>query len=188
VISKQGCDQSTEVDIKEGLTIISERANSLSQFVSSYKQLAKLPEPEKQASSIISLINKVAALFEESNISIESTLDIEILVDPVQFEQVLINLFKNAAESMQQARNQGQISIKWQAAETVLELSICDQGVGISNPANLFVPFYSTKKQGSGIGLVLCRQVIEAHNGQLTLVNHKNSAGCCAVIEIPLTH
>ena len=80
---------------------------------------------------------------------------------------------------------EGVINISWYASEPFFKLLICDQGAGVSNADNLFVPFYTTKKHGSGIGLVLSRQVIEAHSGRLSIANQANSVGCCATIEIP---
>ncbi|MDR7091259.1 sensor histidine kinase [Cellvibrio fibrivorans] len=175
-------------NLREGLGIISERAKGLSQFVDSYKQLAKLPEPQTQPLSIRPLVEKIVALFNHQPITIEAERDFILQLDPVQFEQVLINLIKNAVESTALANpnNPGStIAIRWAVSRQFFKLDICDQGSGISNPDNLFVPFYSTKKQGSGIGLVLCRQIIEAHNGRLTLSN-QNAGGCCASIELPL--
>lgn len=185
-------EKATE-DLREGLTIISERARGLSQFVDSYKQLAKLPEPQLQQISIRQLVEKIVALFKDAQINIETETDFLLLLDPVQFEQVLINLLKNALEAIAQKDldNHPQvppasaITINWYLARPFFKLNICDQGVGISNPDNLFVPFYSTKKQGSGIGLVLCRQIVEAHNGRLNLGNQE-SGGCCACIELPM--
>jgi two-component system nitrogen regulation sensor histidine kinase NtrY len=175
-------------DLREGLNIISERAIGLSQFVDSYKQLAKLPEPQIQPLAIRPLVEKIIALFNHTPIEIETESDFILQLDPVQFEQVLINLLKNAVEATALAspNNPGsKIKIRWAVTRPFFKLDICDQGGGISNPDNLFVPFYSTKKQGSGIGLVLCRQIIEAHNGRLTLSN-QSSGGCCASIELPI--
>lgn len=173
-------------DLREGLDIISERAMGLSQFVDSYKQLAKLPEPKIQALSIRSLAEKIVALFDRTPIVIEMKTDFILQLDPVQFEQVLINLVKNAVEATALTNPSSAINIRWAASRQFFKMDICDQGSGISNPDNLFVPFYSTKKQGSGIGLVLCRQIIEAHNGRLTLTNQK-LGGCCASIELPVS-
>jgi two-component system nitrogen regulation sensor histidine kinase NtrY len=172
-------------DLREGLDIISERARGLSQFVDSYKQLAKLPEPQTQPVAVRHLVEKIVALFNNAQIVIETEGDFLLSLDPVQFEQVLINLLKNAVEATALTNPGSVITINWQAARQFFKLSICDQGSGISNPDNVFVPFYSTKKQGSGIGLVLCRQIIEAHNGRLTLGN-QDSGGCCASIELPM--
>lgn len=185
MIRRQSTDTEVGNDLIEGLTIISERADGLRRFVDSYKQLAKLPEPQKKFVSINKLMEKVRVLFKNQKIDIDSGNNVELFIDPVQFEQALINLIKNAVEAMTQVNSSGVISIKWQEKELFFRLTICDQGGGIGNPDNLFVPFYSTKKHGSGIGLILCRQIIEAHNGHLSVANRTDAPGCCATIEIP---
>jgi len=172
-------------DLREGLHIISERAIGLSQFVESYKQLAKLPEPQIQPLAIRPLVEKIVALFNHTAIEIETEINFTLQLDPIQFEQVLINLIKNAVEATALTNPSSIIKIRWAVSHQFFKLDICDQGTGISNSNNLFVPFYSTKKQGSGIGLVLSRQIIEAHNGRLTLSN-QDSGGCCASIELPV--
>lgn len=172
-------------DLMEGLTIISERATGLKAFVESYKQLAKLPEPRREMVSILRLLERIRILFKNQPIAVESEIDAQLFIDPVQFEQVLINLIKNAVESMSQSNPNGIVTVKWDATTAFFRLDICDQGSGIRNPDNLFVPFYSTKKNGSGIGLVLCRQIIEAHHGRLTIANQADTQGCCATIAIP---
>lgn len=173
-------------DLLEGLTIISQRTNNLRDFVNSYKQIARLPAPQKQSTSILSLVNKIIPLFQDKQVKVASIVDSNLLIDPVQFEQVLINLLKNAVESLQNSQQPGEVVISWQQTETLFRLTISDEGTGISNPDNLFVPFYTTKKQGSGIGLVLCRQILEVHGGQLNLTNRSDRSGCLAVIELPL--
>jgi nitrogen fixation/metabolism regulation signal transduction histidine kinase len=185
IIERDGNPVDTAENLREGLNIISERAKGLSQFVDSYKQLAKLPEPQPRPVSVQQLVEKSVALFSGATIKIETKTDLLLLLDPVQFEQVLINLLKNAIEATVQANCDSDITINWYSTRAYFRLDICDQGCGISNPDNLFVPFYSTKKQGSGIGLVLCRQIVEAHNGHLNLGN-RESGGCCASIELPV--
>ena len=180
-------NQEYNKDLREGLSIITERAKGLSQFVNSYKQLAKLPEPQKSSVSIRNLFHAVSNLFKDQIIQIEPAGDVQLFIDPVQLEQVFINLIKNSLEAMSQTNSQGVVFVSWQLAEPFLKLSIMDQGCGISNLGNLFVPFYSTKKQGSGIGLVLCRQIIEAHHGHLTITNNVGAQGCCVSIELPLS-
>ena len=97
-----------------------------------------------------------------------------------------INLMKNAVESIQSMGAAGEINLSWQVTDNKFSLTISDEGIGISNNDNLFVPFYTTKKQGSGIGLVFCRQILEVHNGQLNLVNREDRSGCLAIIELAL--
>lgn len=185
LIERDARGETLAEDLREGLHIISERAIGLSQFVESYKQLAKLPEPQIQPLAIRPLVEKIVALFHHTAIEIETETNFTLQLDPIQFEQVLINLMKNAVEATALTNPSSIIKIRWAVSHQFFKLDICDQGTGISNPNNLFVPFYSTKKQGSGIGLVLSRQIIEAHNGRLTLSN-QDSGGCCASIELPV--
>lgn len=182
--------ESCKENLLEGFSIIAQRATNLGDFVNSYKKIARLPEPQKKLTSIASLVNKVIPLYQNplsqnSRIKVSSTKDVELFIDPIQFEQVLINLIKNAVESMQSIDSTGEVNLSWQVTNNQFMLTISDEGTGISNIDNLFVPFYTTKKQGSGIGLVLCRQVLEVHNGQLSLSNREDKNGCLAVIELP---
>lgn len=173
-----------DADLIDGLSIITERANGLKRFVDSYKQLAKLPEPQKETVSVAELVERSRLLFDSDAIVVDAGEDATLLADPVQFEQVLINLFKNAVEAMEKNNPRGKVSVNWSAAASRFKLTICDQGGGISNPHNIFVPFYSTKKHGTGIGLVLCRQIVEAHGGRLSIANRPDGSGCCAAIEL----
>lgn len=173
-------------ELTEGLSIIAERADGLKRFVDSYKQLTRLPDPRKELVSIVELVERSRVLFNDIPIVIESDDDVQLFIDPVQFEQVLINLFKNAVEAMSKTGSGGRVNVGWSASGSRFNLTICDQGGGIANPDNLFVPFYSTKQHGTGIGLVLCRQIVEAHNGRLSITNRADASGCCASIEIPL--
>lgn len=173
-------------NLTEGLSIIAQRANNLKDFVNSYQQIAKLPVPRKSPSSIMEAIHKVLPLYSEHDIDICASDDFLLLIDPIQFEQVLINLIKNAIESVRSTNRSVVVKLHWYVKSERFFLSIADNGIGISNPDNLFVPFYSTKSKGSGIGLVLSRQIIEVHKGQLTLKNRQNNFGCEALIELPL--
>ena len=173
-------------DLIEGLSIISQRTNNLKDFVNSYKQISSLPNPQKVSTSINDLVNKIIPLYAKSNIIITDNADVILFIDPVQIEQVLINIIKNAVESTQSVNSDGLVDLSWLAEKNTFTLTISDEGAGILNPDNLFVPFYTTKQRGSGIGLVLCRQILEAHNGQLTLTNRLDKKGCLAVISIPI--
>jgi len=168
----------------EGLTVIAQRTNNLGNFVNSYKQIASLPEPVKQLTSITNLVSKVTKLYPEDTVEMITIEDVSLSVDVVQLEQVLINLVKNAVEAIKNTGVSGKVSISWQRVGKNFKLIIVDDGTGVSNPDNLFVPFYTTKAKGSGIGLVLCRQIIEGHGGKLSLVNRAEAKGCLAVIEL----
>lgn len=179
--------ESCKENLHEGLSIIAQRAINLTDFVNSYKQITRLPEPQKQQVSIANLVNKVIPLYPNNNITVSSPKDVALYIDPIQFEQVLINLFKNAVESMQSISSTGEVNVSWQVIHNQFKLTISDEGTGISNVDNLFVPFYTTKKHGSGIGLVFCRQVLEVHQGQLSLINREDNNGCLAIIVLPLS-
>ncbi|MCJ8268669.1 MAG: ATP-binding protein, partial [Psychrosphaera sp.] len=170
--------------LKDGLNLIFERANSLKTFIDSYRQLSRLPEPNKQLVLVKDLINNVISLFEHREIHINCPPDLQANLDPVQIEQLLINLIKNADEAM--AAPNGEIDIECSTPNNKLEITIKDQGPGLSNTDNLFVPFYTTKANGSGIGLVLSRQIVEAHQGDLTLVNRSDGVGCEVCVAIVL--
>jgi nitrogen fixation/metabolism regulation signal transduction histidine kinase len=166
------------------LKIILERSNGLKLFVNSFKRITQLPAPDKKRTSLLQLLSQSCALFSGRNIRYSTSKDYLLDVDPIQFKQVLINLVKNAIEATNLVKQNGLITISWAIEGNRFCLSITDEGTGLSNKDNLFVPFFTTKKQGSGIGLVLCRQIIEAHNGQLTLSNRKDGQGCHALIQI----
>jgi nitrogen fixation/metabolism regulation signal transduction histidine kinase len=168
----------------EGLTVIAQRTKSLGDFVNSYKQIASLPEPAKKLTSIANLVRKVAKLYPEDIVEMPTVNDVSLSVDAVQLEQVLINLVKNAVEAIKNSNVEGKVCIKWEQQGKNFKLVILDEGTGVSNLDNLFVPFYTTKAQGTGIGLVLCRQIIEAHGGKLSLANRLDKKGCIAVIEL----
>ncbi|PKG98481.1 PAS domain-containing sensor histidine kinase [Paraglaciecola sp. MB-3u-78] len=185
-LAKQQNTNQDSSNLREGLQVISQRANNLKDFVSSYKQITTLPEPQKNVISIATLVEKVIPLFQTDKIWVGSSPEVSLCLDPILIEQVLINLIKNALESMQKAPADAQVLIFWQLHHQNLKLTIDDKGVGIDNYDNLFVPFYTTKKQGSGIGLVLCQQILEAHDGRLTLTNKADQSGCLACIELPL--
>jgi len=177
--------QDHKENLLEGLNIIAQRSNNLKEFVNSYKQISRLPEPKKQTTSLNMLIEKVTLLFHQTSIKVTTIEDVALYIDPVQLEQVFINLIKNANEAMQAAEIKGEITINWQVKNDRVIMTIRDQGIGISNDANIFVPFYTTKKQGSGIGLVLCRQILEVHEGELSLTNRASKQGCKVTIKLP---
>ena len=184
MISKQDDLNPHKQHLIEGVSVIAQRSRNLRDFVNSFKRIASLPEPKKQSTSIVELVSKVAALYKQENIDIETSTDVNLLIDTVQFEQVLINLIKNAVEAINNKGGDGKVVINWQQRDRLFKLAIIDDGTGVSNPENLFIPFYTTKPKGSGIGLVLCRQIIDAHGGNLMLTNRENKEGCIASIEL----
>jgi len=175
-----------KVSLLEGISIINERANSLSSFISSYSQLSHLPEPNKTTFPLAALIENIAALFPACSVNNSIGLEHQVEADKNQFEQVLINLVKNAFEAMAKLKNEEKIiTINCHQEAKWLHISIVDHGTGIANSDNLFVPFYTTKKQGSGIGLALCRQIMFNHNGLIKLKNARNHSGVEVVLSLP---
>jgi nitrogen fixation/metabolism regulation signal transduction histidine kinase len=174
-------------DLTEGLEIIRQRADGLSRFVREYARLAKLPPPKMRPFDLKPLVRRIISLFEGSRITIDAdnSEDLTILADPDQMEQVLLNLIKNAVEAA--ALTDGSVKICWRRIRDRLVLHVEDTGPGIANPDNLFIPFFSTKKGGSGIGLTISRQIMEGHDGTLELGNRSDGPGCTASLNLPLT-
>ncbi len=171
-------------DMHRGLDIIAGRSDGMTRFMASYAKLAKLPEPNRRPVEIRPFIERVARLETRIPIAISDGGDATIEIDPEQIEQALINLLRNAAEAS--LEKGGKVFLNWETTENRVEIRVLDEGHGIANPANLFVPFFTTKPSGSGIGLILCRQIIEAHNGRLTLDN-RPEGGCVARIHLPFS-
>ena len=167
--------------LKEGLLVISDRARSLRGFIDSYRQLAKLPPPSLASVDLATLLTSVATLYPDTEIHIQANECGPIQADPVQLKQLFINLIKNAIEA--QAGTRLVINIEVANVQDKVVVTVSDNGTGISNPDNLFTPFYSTKPSGSGIGLVLCRQIVEAHQGHLRITNNAHG-GCTVSVEL----
>jgi signal transduction histidine kinase len=110
--------------------------------------------------------------------------DVTIAADPDQIEQLFINLLRNAADANLEMGG-GTITLGWRRLKDTVDIWVDDEGPGLSNTANLFVPFFTTKPGGSGIGLVLCRQIAEAHEGSIRLENRADRRGCRAALRLP---
>jgi signal transduction histidine kinase len=174
-------------DLREGLTIIADRSRSLTRFMTAYSQLTRLPPPQLRAFDVGECVRRVAGLETQARVVVEPGPPISLRADPDQIEQLLVNLIRNAAEAAQETG--GGVTIGWRIAPSdphFCAIQIDDEGPGISNPPNLFVPFYTTKPGGSGIGLALCRQIAEAHGGTVTLEPRPGAPGARAVCRLPL--
>jgi len=171
-------------DASSGLHSIASRADSLSRFLQAYTRLTKLPPPQKQDVDLGELVQRVVDLEPRLNVQLMPGPKTVIRADAAQIEQALINLVHNAVDAALETH--GEVSIGWREKEDAVEIFVQDEGLGIMNPANLFVPFFTTKPDGSGIGLPLSRQIAEAHGGSLALTNRKGGKGAEALLQLPL--
>ena len=173
-----------EDDMRSGLSIIAARSDGLARFMNAYARLAKLPPPVFQPMDVGAWVRRVAALELRMHVTVEGGPDLSIQADPDQLEQLLINLLHNAVDASLETG--GGVRVGWAREDGSLDVWVQDDGPGIPSPANLFVPFFTTKQGGSGIGLVLCRQIAEAHSGSITLENRETKTGSEARLRLPL--
>ncbi len=175
-------------DLRRGLHLIEERAVSLHRFLQSYQQLARLPSPALQPVSLPALVQRIAALQPRWPLHLVGGPEVILPLDVAQVERLLINLLQNAVEAAQSvtdAHHVPHVELAWTVQNGEAVLSITDNGPGLLDTANLFVPFFTTKPNGSGIGLALAKQIAEAHGGVLTLQNRRSNAGCLAEVRFP---
>lgn len=183
-------------DLSRGLGVIGKRADSLNRFLHGYAVLAKLPPPRVSSVDLGTLVARVVQLEPQAPLTIRPSPRVEIEADPDQLEQLLINLARNGLDAVQ-GRRDGQtdgaarpgtgVWIEWtvDAGASLVEVRVEDDGPGIREGADVFVPFFTTKPGGSGIGLVLCRQIADAHGGSVALAN-RPTGGCVATVRLPL--
>jgi PAS domain S-box-containing protein len=172
-------------DLERGLDVISNRAESLGRFMASYATLARLPQPTLEAVDVGALVRGVANLETRVDVEVIEGADVTIRADPDQLEQALINLVRNAVDATLEAED-ARVRIRWLTRAGSLHIVVEDEGPGLADTGNLFVPFYTTKPGGSGIGLVLTRQIAEGHGGSLELENRGDSGGARARLVLPM--
>ena len=175
--------------MRSGLEVISTRADSLGRFMQAYARLARLPQPTLAPCPLRPLVQRVVALETRLSVQVLASPEVTLMCDAAQIEQLVINLVKNAVEATLEQRATGRadsgVRLRWRRFTSGIELQIEDDGPGIAQTTNLFVPFFTTKPEGSGIGLVLCRQIAENHGGMLTLANREGASGCLATLRLP---
>lgn len=170
-------------DAQRGLGVVTARADSLSRFLESYSRLARLPEPKLAPVEIGPLIHRVATIETRLAVDVVEGPRLSISADAAQLEQLLINLIRNAVDAALETH--GGVRVTWEKLTSGVEVRVEDDGPGLSGTANLFVPFYTTKPGGTGIGLALSRQIAEAHGGSLQLENRPTGSGCIARLRLP---
>ena len=171
-------------DMQHGLEVIGNRSGALIRFMAAYARLARLPPPRRAPFELSALIRRIAALETRLPVYVEKGPEVTIEADADQVEQLLINLIRNAVDAS--LLTGGGVGVGWRADGANVEVRVEDEGPGLSNTENLFVPFYTTKPGGTGIGLALSRQIAEAHGGTLTLENRTPEPGCEALLRLPL--
>ena len=200
----EGLDsRDVDEDFARGLEVIEDRAESLNRFLQAYRELMGLPAPRLESVSLAAIVKRVAKLETRLIVGVRGTSDVSLLADPDQLAQALINLVRNAAEASLSpdanmlAGNRNGVSsgasqaapcveISWEIGQDEALITILDNGPGLTNASNLFVPFYTTKPGGTGIGLVLAQQIALAHSGSVQLINRTDTHGCKACLRFPL--
>jgi nitrogen fixation/metabolism regulation signal transduction histidine kinase len=173
-----------EDDLERGLAVIGGRAESLGRFMRNYASMAKLPSPVLAPVKVSEWVERVTQLEKRFPVRVRPGPPLIITADGDQLDQLLINLVRNAVDASSETG--GGVEVTWERRNDTLVLSVLDEGPGLPATANLFTPFFTTKRNGTGIGLVLSRQIAEAHGGTLSLENRADSRGCVARVRVPI--
>jgi nitrogen fixation/metabolism regulation signal transduction histidine kinase len=184
LVAREPRPDDLDADLTSGLRIIGARAEALNRFMSDYARFAKMPPPTLAAVAVDAWVRRVAALENRLPVAVAAGPAVTVEADADQLDQALINLVRNAADAS--LATGGGVRIGWRLAAGALEAWVDDDGPGLPDSPNVFVPFFTTKPGGSGIGLVLCRQVAENHGGAVTLANRGDGTGCRAVFRLPV--
>jgi signal transduction histidine kinase len=181
---------SAGTEMAGGLDVIESRAETLGRFIHAYARLARLPKPTPAPLAITPWARRVAALETRIPVAVADGPDATVNADGDQIDAMLINLVRNAADAA--LETSGGVRILWSTSRGWLTLRVEDDGPGLADTSNLFVPFFTTKEGGTGIGLVLCRHIAEAHGGSITLANRRGATatgrgpGCVATVRLPI--
>lgn len=184
VILRQPLPSDWRGDVERGLEIVSCRSESLQRFMAAYSNLARLPPPELKEVEIGSLVRRIAALETRLVVAVRSGPEIKLRADPDQLEQALVNVIRNAADAA--IETGGGVEVGWERRADRVRMVVEDEGPGLAETENLFVPFYSTKVGGAGIGLVLSQHIAQNHDGTLALQNRPEGRGARACFELPI--
>lgn len=184
VIGREPLAEDWREDSRSGLQVISKRAEALARFLSGYSRLAALPPPQRRRFDLGELIRATAKLEQRMLVDVDNGLPLLVEADSDQIEQALINLLRNAVEAS--LPGAGKVTMRWRAEGNRAVIEVDDEGPGLPVSDNLFVPFFTTKPGGSGIGLALVRQIVEAHDGGISLVHRQDVAGATATLWLPL--
>jgi two-component system nitrogen regulation sensor histidine kinase NtrY len=171
-------------DMRSGFGVIRARSAALGRFMNAYARLARLPQPQPGPVDVARWIARTVSLEQRLNVNIVPGPRVVIAADGDQLDQLLINLLRNATDAA--IETGGGVRVGWSRNGESIDVFVEDDGPGLSNTTNLFVPFFTTKPGGSGIGLVLSRQIAEAHGGSLTLENRRDAHGCRARLHLPI--
>jgi nitrogen fixation/metabolism regulation signal transduction histidine kinase len=199
-VSSTPMDAEVRNDLQRGLEIIEARSASLHRFLEAYRRLAQMPAPVLRQITLGPIISRAASLETRLKVCVQPGPDVAFQADPDQLEQMLINLVRNAADAVLETRtaatsedsrteasipDSNGVVVRWQADSEDVTLAIEDEGPGLMNPANVFTPFYTTKPTGTGVGLVLSRQIAEAHGGSIEISNRPTGRGCVVKVVLP---
>ena len=184
MVSRGTSPEQLEGDVKTGLGVVAARAESLSRFMAAYARLARLPRPRLAATEVEPWVRRVVALETRLPVEVSSGGSLTIAADGDQLDQLLINLVRNAADAALETG--GGVRVGWQRQPGHIEVWVEDDGPGLSDTENLFVPFFTTKPNGTGVGLALSRQIAEAHGGTLILENRLGGRGGVARLRLPV--
>jgi two-component system nitrogen regulation sensor histidine kinase NtrY len=185
-VENMSADEATLNDFRRGLSVVESRADSLHRFVQSYRLLAQLPPPNFKPVALGPLMERLSLLEQRLPVELDPGPPTVLLADPDQLEQMFINLLANAVDASL-ANGSKPIRATWKLDESSALVTIEDRGLGIANTDNLFVPFYTTKPTGSGVGLALAQQIARAHGGEIRLVNREDGEGAIATVRLPVT-